>query len=387
MWRHLAANTLTFLIVALFLLVGAVTWGAKQYRNPGPLAEAICLEVPSGVANVGAVTDTLVERGAIGSGFIYEVGARYSEKYSAVKAGSFRIPPQASPEEIVDIITRSGPNSCGFQIIYRIGINRAHVNVREIDIVEDRAVDIAEFDLPAEDLPIEFTDAREATGTDYSVVVAEGTTSWQVLNGLRMIDILDANIDDVPAEGTLAPDAYDVRIGDKVSDLLAQMAAKQETILADAWTNRAEGLPVETPEEALILASLIEKETGVPTERRQVASVFVNRLERGMRLQTDPAVIYGITRGEGVLGRGLRQSELRGETPWNTYVIPALPPTPIANPGRASIEAALNPDTTEYVFFVADGTGGHAFATNLEDHNRNVARWREIEAERANNDG
>jgi UPF0755 protein len=135
-----------------------------------------------------------------------------------------------------------------------------------------------------------------------------------------------------------------------------------------------------TPEEALILASLIEKETGVPTERRQVASVFVNRLNQGIKLQTDPAVIYGITKGEGVLGRGLRRSELNRETPWNTYQIPALPPTPIANPGRASIEAALDPDTTEFIFFVADGTGGHAFAVTLADHNRNVAEWRKIEA-------
>ena len=121
----------------------------------------------------------------------------------------------------------------------------------------------------------------------------------------------------------------------------------------------------------------------MPEERRQVASVFVNRLRAGMRLQTDPTVIYGVTEGQGVLGRGLRQSELREATPWNTYVIDGLPPTPIANPGLASIEAALNPDTTDFVFFVADGTGGHAFARTLEEHNRNVAVWREIEAERA----
>ena len=135
----------------------------------------------------------------------------------------------------------------------------------------------------------------------------------------------------------------------------------------------------------MVLASIVEKETGVAAERRQVASVFTNRLNQGMRLQTDPTVIYGITEGQGILGRGLRQSELRRETPWNTYVIAGLPPTPIANPGRAAIEAALNPDTTEYIFFVADGTGGHAFATNLNDHNRNVAVWRAIEAERSGN--
>ena len=135
----------------------------------------------------------------------------------------------------------------------------------------------------------------------------------------------------------------------------------------------------------LILASIIEKETGIPEERRDVASVFVNRLKQGMRLQTDPTVIYGITKGQGVLGRGLRQSELRGVTPWNTYVIEGLPPTPIASPGAASLEAAAHPAATDFVFFVADGSGGHAFSSTLEEHNRNVAKWRRIEAEKANN--
>ncbi len=148
--------------------------------------------------------------------------------------------------------------------------------------------------------------------------------------------------------------------------------------------SRASDVPLLSPYELLILASIIEKETGVAEERRQVASVFTNRLNRGMRLQTDPTVIYGVTEGVGVLGRGLRQSELRRETPWNTYVIDGLPPTPIANPGRASLEAAANPDTTPYIFFVADGTGGHAFAETLAEHNQNVAAWRKIEAERAN---
>ncbi len=155
--------------------------------------------------------------------------------------------------------------------------------------------------------------------------------------------------------------------------------------MAEAWENRAEGLPLNSPEEALILASIVEKETGLAEERPQVASVFVNRLKQGMLLQTDPTVIYGVTEGRGNLGRGIRQSELKRETPYNTYVIKGLPPTPIANPGRAAIEAALNPDETEYLFFVADGTGGHAFAKTLREHNRNVAEWRKIEAERAKN--
>jgi UPF0755 protein len=173
--------------------------------------------------------------------------------------------------------------------------------------------------------------------------------------------------------------------GQERGALVAEMQTRQQSILAAAWASRQDGLPLASPEEALILASIVEKETGVADERPQVASVFVNRLRQGMRLQTDPTVIYGITRGEGTLGRGLRRSELDRTTPWNTYRIDGLPPTPIANPGRAAIEATLNPDDTPYVFFVADGTGGHAFAVTLADHNRNVARWREIEAQQRDN--
>jgi UPF0755 protein len=213
--------------------------------------------------------------------------------------------------------------------------------------------------------------------------VVEGTTVWQVVTSLNALDILEGEVTEFPPEGTLAPDSYGVLPGTEVADLIARMSTEQAQFLAEAWAQRADELPLATPEEALVLASIIEKETAVADERRQVSSVFVNRLRQGMRLQTDPTVIYGVTEGQGVLDRGLRQSELTRETPWNTYVIDGLPPTPIANPGRAAIEAALNPDETDYLFFVADGTGGHAFATNLDDHNRNVAAWRAIEAEQA----
>ena len=161
------------------------------------------------------------------------------------------------------------------------------------------------------------------------------------------------------------------------------MTEAQTQILDEAWLNRDPETPLKTREEALILASIIEKETGLADERPQVASVFVNRMNRGMQLQTDPTVIYGITGGVGTLGRGLRRSELNAETPYNTYVIPGLPPGPIANPGKAAIEAALNPAETEYIFFVADGTGGHAVSITLAEHNENVAKWRQIEAKRA----
>ena len=157
------------------------------------------------------------------------------------------------------------------------------------------------------------------------------------------------------------------------------MSVEQDIILQKAWESKSDNLPFKTPGEALILASVIEKETGLKSERRIVASVFINRLKKGMPLQTDPTVIYGITKGKEILGRGLRQSELRKDTPWNTYLRKGLPPTPIANPGEESIFAALNPEKTDFIFFVADGTGGHAFATNLSDHNQNVANWRAIE--------
>jgi len=384
MWRHIAANGLSFLIVALFLLAGAVAWGTRQYSAPGPLAAAICLEVPEGAANTDVLTETLLEKGAISSGFVYEAGARYSEKSGSIKFGRFRVPEAASMEEIVDIVTRGGRNTCGAEVIYRVGINRTVVDVRELDPATNEFVELDSFVVAEDEAPVSYQDVKTDGSATYRVVIAEGATSWQIANALGEIDILRADVTDAPAEGSLAPRDYDVNEGDTVSSVLTRMQETQAGILADAWENRADDLPLDTPEEALILASIIEKETSVPDEREQVASVFVNRLNRGMRLQTDPTVIYGITRGEGVLGRGLRQSELRAATPWNTYVIEGLPPTPIANPGQAAIEAALNPDTTPYIFFVADGTGGHAFATTLEEHNRNVARWRAIEAQREN---
>jgi UPF0755 protein len=218
--------------------------------------------------------------------------------------------------------------------------------------------------------------------TRIRLAIAEGTTSWQVVEALKTIDFLTGDIVQVPAEGLLAPDSYEIKAGDLRQDLLERMLQAQERRLDEVWAQRSDITPVETMEELLILASIIEKETGVADERFTVASVFANRLQKGMPLQTDPTVIYGVTGGKGPLGRGLRKSELRKDTPWNTYVNRGLPPTPIANPGLASLQAALKPAATDFIFFVADGTGGHAFAVTLKDHNRNVAAWRKIEATR-----
>jgi UPF0755 protein len=215
-------------------------------------------------------------------------------------------------------------------------------------------------------------------------VIAEGATSWRIVQALNEITYLAGDIKEIPQEGSLAPNSYEFGEKDARSSILKRMSIKQDGILQKAWQSKLDNLPLKTPEEALILASIIEKETGIQSERQIIASVFINRLRKGMPLQTDPTVIYGITKGQKILGRGLRQSELRKDTPWNTYLRGGLPPTPIANPGEESIFAALNPENTDFIFFVADGTGGHAFATNLRDHNKNVANWRAIEKNKKN---
>ncbi|MEM9438557.1 MAG: endolytic transglycosylase MltG [Pseudomonadota bacterium] len=381
MWRHIASNALSLFVVGLFLLGGLILWGISRYEAEGPLARAICLQVLPG-STMTRVADDLVEEGAIDSRGIFRIAADYTERASDLKAGSFLIPEQSSMAEILDLVTASGQSTCGTEVIYRVGVNRLSVQVRELDPELNRFVERAVFTPAEEASPGAYEGAKEDTDTRYRIAIAEGATSWQIVTSLRDIDVLSGAVSEIPPEGALAPDSYEVRPGASREELVAQMAAAQEARLATAWQNRVDDLPYDTPAEALIMASIIEKETSVAEERRQVASVFVNRLNQGMRLQTDPTVIYGITRGEGVLGRGLRQSELRRATPWNTYVIEGLPPTPIANPGLASIEAALDPDDTPYIFFVADGTGGHAFAVTLAEHNENVARWRAIEAER-----
>ena len=382
MWRHIASNAITLLIVAVFLLGGVILWGKSQYTAEGPLEAPICLRVEPGMT-MDRMSRQLDESGAIRSGPIFRIGADYTEKADKLKAGSFLVPARASMQEITDIVTRGGASTCGTEIVYRIGVTRQVVQVRELDPEEKKFVELAAFN-PAEvdEVPEVYTDRRQRRDTRYRIALAEGVTSWQVVEALKGIDLLSGEVE-LPREGMLAPDSYEVRAGDSRASVIQRMQEAQAVRIAAAWEGRAEGTPLASPEEMLILASIIEKETGVPEERRQVASVFVNRLEKGMKLQTDPTVIYGITRGQGVLGRGLRQSELRGETPWNTYVIQGLPPTPIANPGMASLEAAVNPDQTDYIFFVADGSGGHAFAETLAEHNRNVAKWRQIEAERA----
>lgn len=386
MWKSIASNFLTVLIVIMFAVGGAIGWGQSQYKAEGPLEQAMFFEVPRG-ASLRSVSEKLEARGAVTSAAIFRVGSEYGGKAGDLKFGNYEIPAGASMAEIIDIVTAGGPSTFRFVATYLIRNAGGELRFRERTPGTGEEVVLAQFKA-GEPLPAAYTEAVAAeVPIIYRVSIAEGLTSWQIVEGLKGADFLEGDIEDLPAEGALAPDTYEVNRGGSRAAILDRMAKAQVRILDEAWANRADGLPLENKEEALILASIVEKETGVAEERRQVASVFTNRLNQGMRLQTDPTVIYGITNGEGNgLGRGIRQSELRRRTPYNTYVINGLPPTPIANPGRLAIEAALNPDDTPYIFFVADGTGGHAFAVTIGEHNRNVAAWRKIEAERnANN--
>lgn len=324
--KHLVANALTVIIVLCLCAAGAAYVGVKKFDAAGPLADAKLVEIKGG-ANISDASEMLVAEGVIDSAAIFRMGARYRGVQNQLKFGEYEIPAGASMDDVLSIII-SGKS------------------------------------------------------LQYKITIAEGLTSWEVVELLKASDLLSGEISEVPEEGVLAPDTYFVAKGADRERLLRRMRAAQLGILKEAWDNRQPGLPIASPEEALVLASIIEKETGVSAEREMVAGVFVNRLVKRMRLQSDPTIIYGITLGQGPLNRPIRRSDISRATPYNTYVIDRLPPGPIANPGRETIFATLNPAETKALFFVADGTGGHAFAETLREHEKNVAAWRKIERAR-----
>ena len=380
MWKHIAANALTLGVVLIVCLAAVVQIGKSRWAAPGPLQEATFFEVPRG-ASMRSVSETLEAAGIVSSASIFRIGTDYAERGDELKFGTYEIPPGASMPEVLDIVTTSGASVYPYSVTLLLRAQGPEIRVRERAPGTGEAIDLATY-APDEPTPEALTELTESgVPITWRVSVAPGLTSWEVVEGLKQAEFLTGDVP-VPPEGSLAPDTYEVVQGTAVSEVVARMQAAQESILADAWAARAPGLPIASPEEALIMASIVEKETALAEERRLVASVFENRLDQGMRLQTDPTVIYGVTGGEGALGRGLRQSELRAATPYNTYVIEGLPPTPIANPSAEAIRAALDPEDSDYLFFVADGTGGHAFAETLAEHNENVAEWRAIEAAR-----
>jgi len=368
------ATLLAFVGVLAILLVWVIE---HEFRANGPTRTPQVFNVAPNTTLNAAVQD-LESSDLIANALVFRLGARLAGYDRPIQTGSFLLPAGASMQDILDILITPEEGGPRFRV-------RARINARGgTVIVNDRhgkALALVEKDSFAlGETPTDLYHEAVATNlyTRFSVSIIEGLTSWQIVEGLNAIPFLAGAVDSVPAEGSLAPDTYNVLAMTGPDSLIARMQALQTRILDEEWSMRSPDLPLQSPDEALVLASIIEKETGVSAEREMIASVFVNRLHKDMRLQADPTVIYGVTAGKRPLDRGLRKSELQRDFPHNTYVHKGLPPTPIANPGRKAIHAALHPADSEYYYFVADGSGGHAFAASYAEHQANVAEWRKL---------
>lgn len=311
------------LLVLLLLVIGAAGWAIWSYSGPGPAKAAVTdVTLPKG-SGVAGIADTLAEAGVIRSKPLFMLAAKLSG--GSLKAGEYEFRSGASMSRIL-------------------------------------------------------ADLRAGRVVRRMLTVPEGWTSEMAAEVVaRAPELTGAAAP--PAEGALLPETYEVRRGEDRAAVLKRMEEAQTKLLVRLWPDRQPGLPFATPEQAVTLASIVEKETALPDERPRIAAVYINRLRTGMRLESDPTTIYGISGGRP-LGRGLSRAELTAKTPYNTYQVAGLPPTPIANPGKAAIEAVLNPPKTDELFFVANGQGGHAFAASFAEHQKNVARWRELERQR-----
>jgi UPF0755 protein len=319
--------------IAVFVVLAAGAVAAllyHEYEEPGPLAVARVVTIPKGEGRI-EIASRLEKEGAISSrwAFIanYLLRNALGTKQVELKAGDYEIKKGASMAEITAML------SAGRGVLSK-------------------------------------------------VTIPEGLTSMQIVERLRQEAELAGDVTDIPPEGSLLPDTYRFSKGMERHELLERMQNEMQKFLSAAWERRQQNLPFSTPEEAIIFASIVEKETGRADERGRVAAVFANRMRKGMRLQSDPTVIYGIAGGQGTLGRSITRADLDTKTSHNTYQIPGLPPTPICNPGRSAIEASLNPPATTDLYFVADGTGGHTFSDTLKEHNAAVSTWRKVEKER-----
>ncbi|MEO5337649.1 MAG: endolytic transglycosylase MltG [Magnetospirillum sp. WYHS-4] len=323
---RLALRFLFVLLVLALAGLAAVGWVYSRFIAPGPLDMPRVVVVPKGAGLIG-VGETLMRHGVIDNADIFKLGVRALKLGHRLKAGEYQFPARISPRDAAWIL------ESGKTVVRRL-------------------------------------------------TVAEGLTTHQVLGHVNAAEGLEGALAVSPGEGTLLPETYHFSYGDERAEILRRMKDAMDKTLAELWANRASDLPFKTPQEALILASIVEKETGLAAERPRIAGVFVNRLRKGMKLQSDPTVIYGVNNGAGPMDRQISRADLKQPTPYNTYAIDGLPPGPICNPGRDAIAAVLRPSATEELYFVADGTGGHVFARSLDEHNRNVARWRKIEKER-----
>jgi len=320
------SGILTLALVLTVTAAGGFFYLKSQFEGEGPLSRESAFMVSQG-EGLAQIAGNLEDQGIIRDSRLFIAGAFLTDSRNKLKAGEYELPANVSMEAILETL------------------------------VAGRSV-------------------------QHKLTVPEGLTSEQVVERVIAHPVLVGNVTDVPAEGAILPDTYVFLRGMTRQNLLDRMRNAQKKAIEDLWPKRAPGLPIETPEQAVILASIVEKETAKSEERARVAAVFVNRLRRNVRLQSDPTIIYGIVGGKGVLDRPITKADIAEKTAYNTYHINGLPPTPIANPGVAAIGAVLNPASSNELYFVADGTGGHAFAETLADHRKNVALWRQIEAER-----
>lgn len=320
---------MTVVVLVTVAAAGIFYYALDTYERPGPLETNTNFIVRSG-AGLNEIAASLERNNVISDSRVFRGMSRIYLQDEVLKAGEYEIRANASMHDVLELL-KSGKSIL------------------------------------------------------YSVSVPEGLTVKQVFQRLSDDPVLEGDLPaELPAEGSLMPDTYKFSRGTKRADILQQMLGAQKALVTQIWERRDDGLPIATEAELMTLASIVEKETGRADERPRVASVFINRLEKNMRLQSDPTIIYGIFGGDGKpADRSILQSDIEKQTPYNTYVIRGLPPTPIANPGRAALEAVANPSRTKDLYFVADGTGGHAFAETLDDHNANVRRWRKLEAEKA----
>jgi UPF0755 protein len=319
-------NAIISIFVLLAIVAGVVLFIGKQhFEEPGPLPQDRVVVIPHG-SGIRDIADVLTTQGVIDQPWVFIGGVLVLKAREDLKAGEYEF--------------------------------KAHASLRDVvaTMVEGKVV-------------------------PHQVSIPEGLTSDQIVARLLEDDVLTGTIKETPREGSLLPDTYNFTRGVTREQMLQRMEQAQQHLVREIWDRRSPDLPLKTPDQLVTLASIIEKETGKPEERTRVAAVFVNRLKQKMRLQSDPTIIYGLVGGKGTLGRPIMKSEIDQATPYNTYQIDGLPPGPISNPGRASLEAAANPARTRELYFVADGTGGHAFAETYEQHQKNVARLRSIETD------
>ena len=325
--RHpiiVVGNAIFTLLVVISIAVGAGLFiGKQRFEAPGPLPEDKVVNIPRGLG-IRDIADLLQREGVINQPYVFMGGVIVLKARGELKYGEYQFSKQSSVADVVETIT-------------------------------------------------------EAKVVQHAFTVPEGLTSEQIVARLLENEVLTGQIKEIPREGTLLPETYRFTRGMTREQIIQRMQQAHRRVLQEVWERRVQDLPVKTPEQLVTLASIVEKETGKPDERTRVAAVFVNRLKTKMRLQSDPTIIYGLTGGKGSLGRPILRSEIDQATPYNTYVVDGLPPGPIANPGRASLEAAANPARTKELYFVADGTGGHVFSDNYAEHQKNVARLRGIE--------